>query len=225
MAPSAKTEEENEYEAQRAANIAKNQALLRELQLNASKAGLGISSKSTAKSALSRASTDRSHNKKAAAVKKEKAEIAPRRTSSRLAGLQADSEVAKRKAEEEHAAIQEAARIKRQRISADLDLGDVVVTGKEWDRSRNLLVEAARGKKYERTLKPPSQSRLSNPKTTKKPSLHPNQPSQHSNCTHEQSAPSSSPAPQAPPFYPPRTTPPSTPSIYPPVNLSSYTLP
>ncbi|KAI9779980.1 MAG: hypothetical protein M1816_003295 [Peltula sp. TS41687] len=153
MAPSAKTEEENEYEAQRAANIAKNQALLRELQLNAAKAGLGISSKSTAKSALSRASTDRSHNKKAAAaVKKEKAEIAPRRTSSRLAGLQADSEVAKRKAEEEHAAIQEAARIKRQRISADLDLGDVVVTGKEWDRSRNFLVEATRGKKYERTF-------------------------------------------------------------------------
>lgn len=145
------TEEENEYEAQRAANIAKNQALLRELQLNAAKAGLGISKPTVKTTTSTRPSSDRSHKKKST-VKKEKVEVAPRRTSSRLAGLQADSEVAKRKAEEEHAAIQEAARIKRQRISGDLDLSNIVVTGREWDKSRNFLVEATRGRKYERTF-------------------------------------------------------------------------
>lgn len=163
MAPAMKTEEENEYEAQRAANIAKNQALLKELQLNAAKAGLGISApKATNKSTATTATTTRSSSsatadkkKKGVVKKKEKTGevIIPRRTSSRLAGLQADSEVAKRKAEEEHAAILEAARIKRQRVSGDLDLSSIVVTGKEWDKSRNFLVDVSRaGRKYERTF-------------------------------------------------------------------------
>lgn len=137
--------EENEYEAQRAANIAKNQALLKELQLNAASAGLGI----VKSSVTARSTPDRSHKRKKdstrAVVKKEQVDVVvPRRTSSRLAGLQADSEVAKRKAEEEHAAIQEAARIKRMRVSGDLNLAEVMVTGRRgWDKDRNVLIEVA----------------------------------------------------------------------------------
>ena len=154
MAPSAQ-DEQNEYEAQRAANIAKNQALLRELQLNAAKAGLGIPKTSVKSSTSTSILPDRSHRRKEKPkVKKEKIEVVPRRTSSRLAGLQADSEVAKRKAEEEYAAIQEAARIKRQRVSGELDLSNIVVTGKDWDKSRNLLVDVSRSsnRRYEKTF-------------------------------------------------------------------------
>ncbi|KAI9811012.1 MAG: hypothetical protein M1826_003341 [Phylliscum demangeonii] len=139
----------NDYEYQRAQNIAKNQALLRDLQLNAARAGLGLpapaKSASRPKPAVSDPSdASQTRKKRAPAAKKIQAEVGPRRTSSRLAGLQADSEGAKRKAEEELAAVQEAARIKRQRVSADLDLSAIVVAGKEWDQARNVLVEVTR---------------------------------------------------------------------------------
>jgi WD40 repeat protein len=51
----------------------------------------------------------------------------------------ADSEVAKRKAEDEYAAIQEADRAKRQRISGAFNFSDIVVAGKDWNRSGNFL--------------------------------------------------------------------------------------
>ncbi|KAH0556166.1 hypothetical protein GP486_005904 [Trichoglossum hirsutum] len=149
MADGAKTAA-NEYELQRQANIAKNQALLKELQLNSAKLGLGITSKSAA-NAQPKSKSSRTHKKKAPAPR-DVGETAPRRTSSRLAGLTADSEVAKRKAEEEHAAIQEAANAKRQRVSGDLDLTDIVVGGKQWDKSENFLVDVSRGKRFERTF-------------------------------------------------------------------------
>ncbi|KAH0538514.1 hypothetical protein FGG08_004901 [Glutinoglossum americanum] len=142
--------ETNEYELQRQANIAKNQALLKELKLNAAKQGLGISAKSVT-NAQPKSKLSKSHKKKAPA-KKAVEENIPRRTSSRLAGLTADSEVAKRKAEEEHAAIQEAAKAKRQRVSGTLDLTDIVVAGKQWDKSENFLVDVSRGKRFERTF-------------------------------------------------------------------------
>lgn len=140
----------NEYELQRQANIAKNQALFKELQLNAAKQGLGITSKS-AVNAHPKNKPSKSHKKKAPA-QNGVGEIAPRRTSSRLAGLTADSEIAKRKAEEEYAAIQEAATAKRQRVSGDLDLTNIVVAGKQWDKSENFLVDVSRGKRFERTF-------------------------------------------------------------------------
>ncbi len=147
--------EQNEYEAQRLANIAKNQALLRELQLNAASAGLGIPKSNGGRSSTG-TTTNRSHRKKTdprAPAKKQTVEVVPRRTSSRLAGLQADSEVAKRKAEEEHAAIQQVARLKRQRVSGDVDLRNILVTGHEWDDSKNFLADITRtGNKYERTF-------------------------------------------------------------------------
>jgi hypothetical protein len=139
-----KTEGLSSFEARRQANIAKNKALFQELQSNAASAGLDLNKPPKSRSAPS------SH-KKRTPVKQEDA--GPRRTSSRLAGLTADSEVAKRKAEDEYVAIQVAAQAKRQRMEGDLDLKDVVVIGKDWDKSDNWLVDVVRGAKpYERTF-------------------------------------------------------------------------
>lgn len=140
----------NEYELQRQENIAKNQALLRELQLNTAKQGLGIPSK-PASSARPKSNSSKSHKKKAPSQNVVNENV-PRRTSSRLAGLTADSEVAKRKAEEEYVAMQDAAKAKRQRVSGALDLTDIVVAGKQWDKSENFLVDVSRGKRFERTF-------------------------------------------------------------------------
>ena len=50
--------------------------------------------------------------------------------------------------------VQEAARIKRQRVSDDLNLGDVMVTGNGWDKSKNAFLDViSRGATpYERTF-------------------------------------------------------------------------
>jgi len=138
----------SEYEKQRQANIAQRDNLLKQLALDAASAGLGP--KPVAKQSNKNTST----HKKKGLVKRVKEEIQPRRTSSRLLGLTADSEVAKRKAEDDYVAVQEAARAKRQRVSGDLNLSDVVVAGKDWDKSENFLVDiVSRGAKpYERTF-------------------------------------------------------------------------
>ena len=135
----------SDYERQRQENIAQRDKLLKQLALDAGQAGLGPQ-----KPKPSRPS---SHKKKAP-VKKIKEDFGPRRTSSRLQGLTADSEVAKRKAEDEYVAVQEAAKVKRQRQSGPLDLSDVVVAGKDWDKSENFLVDVvSRGaKRYQRTF-------------------------------------------------------------------------
>lgn len=138
----------SDYEKQRQANIAERDALLKQLALDAASVGLAPRAASKPKSSANNAP------KKKSAVKKAKEEVLPKRTSSRLAGLTADSEVAKRKAEDEYVAAQEAARIKRQRVSGDLNLSDIVVAGKQWDVSENFLVDVvSRGAKpYERTF-------------------------------------------------------------------------
>lgn len=138
----------SDYEKQRQANIAERDALLKQLALDAASVGLAPKAASKPKSSANSAP------KKKLAVKKVKEEVLPKRTSSRLAGLTADSEVAKRKAEDEYVAAQEAARAKRQRVSGDLNLSDIVVAGKQWDVSENFLVDVvARGAKpYERTF-------------------------------------------------------------------------
>lgn len=125
----------SEYEKQRQANIAQRDKLLKQLALDASSAGLGP--KPVAKPSIRKDNAQ----KKKTPVKRVKEEVLPRRTSSRLAGLTADSEVAKRKAEDEYVAVQELARIKRQRVSGDLNLSDIVVSGKEWDKSENLFAD------------------------------------------------------------------------------------
>ena len=142
----AKQMEQSDYEAQRAANIAQNKALIQKLQLDSASVNL---SKAVNKSKpVARAPS----RKQKPAVKKEADEFGPRRTSSRLAGLTADGQVAKRKAEDEYEAIQQAARAKRQRVSGDLDLCDIVVAGKTWDKSENFLVDALTTPKYARTF-------------------------------------------------------------------------
>ena len=144
MARGAKVEL-SDYELQRQEKIAKNQALLKQLNLEAASAGVAPKPK-PANSSVSKP------GRKKATGKKVKEEVVPRRTSSRLKGIVADSEVAKRKAEDEREAIEEANRAKRQRISDDLNLSDIVVVGKSWDQSGNFLRNVTPANPGERTF-------------------------------------------------------------------------
>jgi len=123
------TSEISEYERQRLEKIAQNRALLQQLQLDAASAGLG-----PVKSSNSTTSAPKTGQKRKRVEKKVKEEVVPRRTSARLRGIVADSELAAQKAEEERVAYVEAEKVKRQRLSADvnvsIDLG-------EWNRSGN----------------------------------------------------------------------------------------
>ncbi|KAI9822137.1 MAG: hypothetical protein M1832_003140 [Thelocarpon impressellum] len=145
--------EQSDYEAERLANIAQNKALIAQLKLDAAAQGVS-QARAQAKASSTNATSNKRKKPAAPAVKKEADILQPRRTSSRLAGLTADSEVAKRKAENEYEAVQAAARAKRQRVSGDLNLADIVVAGKMWDRSENFLVDAvaARPARYSRTF-------------------------------------------------------------------------
>jgi len=133
----------SEYEQKRQENIAKTQALLRTLELEAASAGLGPSKSSV---------SGKTKAKKLPPKRVKQEEAVPRRTSSRLRGIVADSEVAKRKAEEEHEAFKDAERAKRQRVSDDLNLNDIVVAGQAWNQSGNFLTNVAPTKPYERTF-------------------------------------------------------------------------
>ena len=127
MARGSAPTEISDFEKQRLANIAERDALLKKLTNEAQHAGLYQKPPSkVAANGLGRPHKKRIPVKR---VKKEE-DFGPRRTSSRLAGIQADSEVAKRKADEEYEVAKEQARAKRQRVSGDLALGDIVVNGK-----------------------------------------------------------------------------------------------
>ncbi|OCK81228.1 hypothetical protein K432DRAFT_296065, partial [Lepidopterella palustris CBS 459.81] len=117
----------SEYERKRAENIAKTQALLRQLESEAVSAGLAPTAKNKPAAAKAKAKAKAKSN----APKKVKEEVVPTRTSSRLRGIVADSEVAKRKADEEEDRVREAERAKRRRVVGDLALGDILVGGKE----------------------------------------------------------------------------------------------
>jgi WD40 repeat protein len=136
----------SDYERKRQETIAKNQALLRNLALDAAEAGLAPvrSKKST--------STSTSSKTKKKPVPKIKDEDGPRRTSSRLKGIVADSEVAKRKAEDESEAFRAAERVKRMRVTGDLNVGDILVSGKSWDGTGNFLRGVGPAVPYERTF-------------------------------------------------------------------------
>lgn len=134
----------SDYERKRQENIAKTQAMLRDLEMEAAEAGLAPTSK--------RAAAAKPKSKKPAPKKIKQEEVVPRRTSSRLRGIEADSEKAKRKAEEEHEARKEADKAKRQRISGDFNFSDIVVAGKGWDQSGNFLSIVGPAKPYERTF-------------------------------------------------------------------------
>ncbi|KAI5814860.1 WD40-repeat-containing domain protein [Pyronema omphalodes] len=109
-----------DYEAQRQANIARNKALLQQLQLDNLSASL-TSSVKLSKAAASSSSSTKSRKPSAAKRKRSPVEASlPRRTSSRLAGLPADSTIAKEKAEEAAAAREAEIEAKRQRVAGDL---------------------------------------------------------------------------------------------------------
>ncbi|KAF2739533.1 WD repeat-containing protein [Polyplosphaeria fusca] len=137
----------SEYERKRQENIAKTQALLRNLEMEAAEAGLAPTSKTS--TALAK---PKSKPKKAATKKIKAEEVVPRRTSSRLKGIEADSETAKRKAEEDFQLQKEADRAKRQRISGDLNFGDIVVGGRSWDENGMFASIVGPAKPYERTF-------------------------------------------------------------------------
>lgn len=135
MAPVKKEKAEmSAFERKRLENIAANQAILKDLSTSAEKimprpAGRPKSSTTT--------------RKKATPVKRE--EPRPTRTSSRIAGLEADSETAKRKAEVEYEFAKEQAKAKKQRVSGDLNFSDIVVEGKKWNKDDNFLSGIMRG--------------------------------------------------------------------------------
>ena len=118
--------EVSDFEAQRLANIAERDALLKKLQTEAASAGLYTKPKPVGRPAKKKQTPAKR------VVKEEDA--GPRRTSSRLAGIQADSEVAKRKAEDDYVAVKEAERAKRQRRSGDLVLGEIGVDARGRER-------------------------------------------------------------------------------------------
>ncbi|KAK6331770.1 hypothetical protein TWF718_002311 [Orbilia javanica] len=145
---------ENDYERQRLENIEKNRKLLQELDLTqaASLFHAATEKKAAAAAAASKPTSSSKKRARAATIKKEVPdEFIPRRTSSRLKGIPADSEVAKRKAEERDAAVKEVERAKRQRVAGELSLSDIVTPGKEWDRTTNFLSDV-KGERYARTF-------------------------------------------------------------------------
>lgn len=129
------------FERKRLENIAANQAMLKDLSTTANK----IIQKAPKPAA------PRAPRKKAPPAQKEN--IRPTRTSSRIAGIEADSETAKRKADDEYELAKETARAKRLRVTGDLDLSDIVVEGKKWNKGENFLSSIMRGAQpYERSF-------------------------------------------------------------------------
>lgn len=141
-----KNVEVSDYEKKRQENIAKTQALLRNLEMEAAQAGLGPTGKARTPT------SSKPRVKKPAPKKIKEEDIGPRRTSSRLKGIEADSDRAKRKAEDEYVAIKEADRAKRQRISGAFNFSDIVVVGKGWDQSGNFMTNVGPANPYERTF-------------------------------------------------------------------------
>lgn len=140
-------QELSEYERKRQETIAKNQALLRELQLSAAEAGLAPAKRKRASSPSSASKKTKNSEPK---PKKEPAVAT--RTSSRLRGIIADSEVARQKAEEQREARQAAERLKKQRISDDFSFGDVLVSGQHWNNSGNFLIGVGPAEPNKRTF-------------------------------------------------------------------------
>ncbi|KAL2017216.1 hypothetical protein VTK56DRAFT_2423 [Thermocarpiscus australiensis] len=111
------------FERKRLENIANNNAILSGISITAEK----IIPK-PAPPKPKRASTPRT---KREPVKREP--LRPTRQSSRLAGLDADAGLLKRKAEVEAEAEVEKAKAKKLRVNGDLNLGDIQVEGRKWE--------------------------------------------------------------------------------------------
>ncbi|KAM7210302.1 DNA damage-binding protein CMR1 [Rhypophila decipiens] len=115
------------FERKRLENIANNNAILS-----------GIST--TAEKIIPKPAPKPKPKPRAPATPRAKREVKTReqpvratRQSSRLAGLDADSDVLKRKYEVEAEVKAEEAKAKKLRVSGDLQLGDIKVEGRKWD--------------------------------------------------------------------------------------------
>ncbi|KAG9242690.1 WD40-repeat-containing domain protein [Calycina marina] len=136
MAPGRPKKEKPEmsaFERKRLENIAANSAMLKDLSTTAQKITPKPAPKPKSTAPRSRTVT----------VKRESVE--PRRTSLRRAGVGADSETAKRKAEVEETFAKEVSRAKRQRVSGDIRVKDVVAEGKKWQKGDKFLSGVMRG--------------------------------------------------------------------------------
>ncbi|CAG8129298.1 unnamed protein product [Penicillium olsonii] len=115
----------SDFEQQRLANIAERDALLKQLKIESSPAGV-LTPKATNNSAA------KSKKRSAPKTVTPKQELdTPRRTSSRLKGIAAESEVAKRKADDEFNAMREADRAKRMRRTDSYTQADMFVAGQK----------------------------------------------------------------------------------------------
>ncbi|KAK9469586.1 WD40-repeat-containing domain protein [Lipomyces arxii] len=120
----------NDYEAQRRANIERNNALLRDLELANLGAALGptaISSSSGSKRRATGSPGVKPTVKRTTKTQRPKqaVEVLPRRTSARLAGIEPESEKARVKAETEYVALQEAEKEARKRVGGDIKFEDL----------------------------------------------------------------------------------------------------
>lgn len=138
-------DEPSDFEQQRLANIAARDKLLAELEVKKHAAQAGLNAKTAKRSA-----TSKPKSTPAKRIKKE--ELAPRRTSSRLAGIQADSEVQREKEDKEFQVLKEQDLARRQRKTDDFKLSDITVNGRVngFFSSDALLRPVARP--YERTF-------------------------------------------------------------------------
>lgn len=122
------------FERKRLANIQANREVLTDISVTAKKI---IPDKPAPKPAAPRRS------RRSEPVKRESAR--PTRVSSRLAGIEADNEVLKRKYEVEAESQAEAAKAKKMRVSGDLNLGDIVVEGKRYGTGIDGIKDLVRG--------------------------------------------------------------------------------
>lgn len=115
----------SEFERQRLANIAERDELLKKLKLQSQSAGLFGTPKTP------KANAQKPKKPTPKRVKEENVSPLPRRQSSRLKGIAAESEVAKRKAEEEYEVAREAERAKRMRRTDSFNASDMFVAGQK----------------------------------------------------------------------------------------------
>lgn len=117
----------SDFEKQRLANIAERDALLKNLKLEAQSAGFYTSPKTPG--------SNGPKPKKKAAPKRVKEEDdesnLPRRQSSRIRGIAAESEVAKRKADDDYEAAKEVERAKKMRRTDSFTQNDMFIAGQK----------------------------------------------------------------------------------------------
>ncbi|CDM36953.1 hypothetical protein DTO013E5_7126 [Penicillium roqueforti] len=138
----------SDFEQQRLANIAERDALLKKLTLESQSSGLFASPKNPRSNGVK-------PKKRAAPKVKTEEVITPRRTSSRLKGIAAESEVAKRKADDEYEAMREADRLKRMRRTDSFSQADMFISGQKLSPDSLIGVDVITkgvAKPYERTF-------------------------------------------------------------------------